>query len=67
MTYASRTTPAFVRGVFDQTVENGFGDSSPDVAASLPYTTGAVIDAARSALQGGIACARMVRSRTPSG
>ncbi len=48
---------AFVRGVLDQTVENGFGDTSPDVAASLPYTTGAMIDAARSALQGGIACA----------
>ncbi len=28
--------PAFVRGVLDQTVENGFGDTSPDVAASLP-------------------------------
>lgn len=31
--------PAFVRGVLDQTVENGFGDTSPDVAASLPYVT----------------------------
>ncbi len=49
--------PAFVRGVLDQTVESGFGDTSPDVAASLPYTSGAMIDAARSALQGGIACA----------
>jgi acetoin utilization deacetylase AcuC-like enzyme len=49
--------PAFVRGVLDQTVENGFGDTSPGVAASLPYTTGAMIDAARSALHGGIACA----------
>jgi acetoin utilization deacetylase AcuC-like enzyme len=49
--------PAFVRGVLDQTVENGFGDTSPDVAASLPYTTGAMIDAARSALEAGVACA----------
>jgi acetoin utilization deacetylase AcuC-like enzyme len=49
--------PVFVRGVLDQTVENGFGDTSPDVSASLPYTTGAMIDAARSAFQGGIACA----------
>jgi len=38
--------PAFVRGVLDQTVENGFGDTSPAVAASLPYTTGAMIAAA---------------------
>jgi acetoin utilization deacetylase AcuC-like enzyme len=49
--------PAFVRGVLNQTVENGFGDTSSDVAASLPYTSGAMIDAARSALHGGIACA----------
>jgi acetoin utilization deacetylase AcuC-like enzyme len=49
--------PAFIRGVLGETVANGFGDTSSDVAASLPYTNGAMIDAARSALQGGIACA----------
>ena len=40
-----------------ESLENGFGDTSPDVAASLPYTTGAMIDAARSAVQSGSACA----------
>jgi acetoin utilization deacetylase AcuC-like enzyme len=37
---------------------NGFGDRSPEVAASLPYTTGAMLSAARHAvLHGGFAVA----------
>jgi acetoin utilization deacetylase AcuC-like enzyme len=30
---------------------NGFGDMSPEVAASLPYTTGAMLSAARHVLR----------------
>lgn len=38
--------------------ENGFGNRSPSVAASPPWTSGAVLSAARDALRtGGVACA----------
>ncbi len=49
--------PAYVRGVLDGTLPNGFDNTSPEVARSLPYTTGAMIAAARAALKGGCACA----------
>jgi acetoin utilization deacetylase AcuC-like enzyme len=49
--------PAYVHGVLGGKVPNGFGNTSRDVARSLPYTTGAMIEAARAALQGGCACA----------
>ena len=39
------------------TALNGFGNKRPDVARSLPYTTGAMINAACSALDRGVACA----------
>lgn len=45
--------PAFVRGVLDGTVKNGFGNTSPAVAAALPYTTGAMLSAARWVLSEG--------------
>lgn len=41
---------AYVDGVLDGTVANGFGNRSPLVAASLPYTCGAMLDACREAL-----------------
>lgn len=49
--------PAYVRGVLGGKVSNGFGNTSRDVARSLPYTTGAMMAAARAALHGGCACA----------
>jgi acetoin utilization deacetylase AcuC-like enzyme len=49
--------PAFVRGVLGGELPNGFGNTSPDVARSLPYTTGAMIAATRAALATGCACA----------
>jgi len=49
--------PAYVRDVLDGNAPNGFGNTSRDVARSLPYTTGAMIAAARAALQDGCACA----------
>jgi acetoin utilization deacetylase AcuC-like enzyme len=49
--------PAYVRGILGGDLPNGFGDTSPDVARSLPYTTGAMIAAARAALENGCACA----------
>lgn len=50
--------PDFVRAVLASKRDNGFGDRSPEVAASLPYTTGAMLSAARWVLErGGIACA----------
>lgn len=41
---------AFVEGVLACQVRNGFGNRSPAVAASLPYTSGAILAAARSAI-----------------
>ena len=49
--------PAFVASVLDATAENGFGNNRPDVARSLPYTTGAMMNAASAALERGVACA----------
>jgi acetoin utilization deacetylase AcuC-like enzyme len=41
---------AYVDGVLDGLKPNGFGNRSPAVAASLPYTSGAMLAAARAAL-----------------
>jgi acetoin utilization deacetylase AcuC-like enzyme len=41
----------FVDGIMSLTMENGFGNKSPYVAAALPYTSGAMLCAARHALQ----------------
>ena len=49
--------PVYVRGVLNGKLPNGFDNTSPEVARSLPYTTGAMIAAARAALEGGCACA----------
>ena len=49
--------PAYVRGVLSSQIPNGFANTSPDVARSLPWTTGAMLTAAGQALQSGIACA----------
>lgn len=48
----------FVKGILSCKIKNGFGNMSPDVARSLPYTTGAMLSAARYVLKhGGIVCA----------
>lgn len=48
----------FVDGILSCKIKNGFGNTSADVARSLPYTTGAMLSAARYVLKnGGIACA----------
>jgi acetoin utilization deacetylase AcuC-like enzyme len=47
----------YVRGVLSTQLPNGFGNRRADVARSLPWTTGAMIAAAREALRGGLACA----------
>lgn len=41
----------FVEGVLRVKDENGFGNKSPQVAASLPFTSGAMLAAAREALR----------------
>ena len=46
-----------MRGVLTGSLPNGFGNQLSEVARSLPYTTGAMIAAARAALAGGCACA----------
>jgi len=46
--------PGFVDGVLEGELSNGFGSQSPEVAASLPYTSGAMLDAARCALDNGL-------------
>ncbi len=42
---------AYVEGVLSLEHPNGFGDRSPGVALSLPWTSGAMLSAARHALQ----------------
>lgn len=42
--------PAFVRGVLGSRIANGFGNTSATIAASLPYTSGSMLSAARHAL-----------------
>jgi acetoin utilization deacetylase AcuC-like enzyme len=49
--------PEYVSGVLEGRIPNGFGNCSKDVACSLPYTSGAMLAAARHALKHGIACA----------
>jgi acetoin utilization deacetylase AcuC-like enzyme len=49
--------PAYVLGILGGELPNGFGNTSPDVARSLPHTTGAMMAAARAALETGCACA----------
>lgn len=41
---------AFVEGVLSGEINNGFGNTLPGVAASLPYTSGVMLSAARAAL-----------------
>jgi len=41
----------FVDGVLSCMIENGFGNKSPQVAASLKYTSGAMLSAARHAIK----------------
>jgi acetoin utilization deacetylase AcuC-like enzyme len=45
--------PAYVDGVLSGRVSNGFGNKSASVAASLPFTCGAILCAAREALRNG--------------
>lgn len=42
--------PGYVRDVLSLAAPNGFGDRSAEVAASLPWTSGAMLSAARYAL-----------------
>jgi acetoin utilization deacetylase AcuC-like enzyme len=42
---------AFVRGVLDRKIANGFGNRSAAVAAALPYTSGSMLSAARHAIK----------------
>jgi hypothetical protein len=48
--------PTYVRDVLDCKTDNGFFNRAQDVADSLPYTTGAMLAAARAALKSGCAC-----------
>ncbi len=47
----------YVADVLACRINNGFGNKSRDVANSLPYTSGAMLDAAKAALVDGFACA----------
>jgi acetoin utilization deacetylase AcuC-like enzyme len=49
---------AYVDGVLNGSIKNGFNNYSQGVAASLPFTSGAMLAAAREALRNGVvACA----------
>lgn len=57
-TLALAHDPVYVAGVLACRRPNGFGNRSADVARSLPFTTGAMLAAARDALASGeVACA----------
>jgi acetoin utilization deacetylase AcuC-like enzyme len=43
--------PAYVDGVLSCEVQNGFHNQDPEVAASLPWTVGAMLSAARLAVK----------------
>jgi acetoin utilization deacetylase AcuC-like enzyme len=43
----------YVSGVLEGRIRNGFGNTRPEVAATLPYTTGAMLTAARWVLSNG--------------
>lgn len=49
--------PAYIDGVLSGRVCNGFGNRSAEVAASLPFTCGAMLCAAREALRNGCVAA----------
>lgn len=44
----------YVDAVLDGRIDNGFGNRLPEVAASLPFTSGAMLAAARSAIANGV-------------
>jgi acetoin utilization deacetylase AcuC-like enzyme len=46
--------PSYVRKVLSCETKNGFGNKLPSVAASLPYTSGAFVAAAREAIRNGL-------------
>lgn len=41
---------SYVDGILDCSIQNGFGTKSPELAASLPWTSGALLSAARYAI-----------------
>lgn len=43
--------PAFVSGILNCSIANGFGNTSESIAFSLPYTTGSMLAAARYAVE----------------
>lgn len=49
--------PDYVMDVLGSLIDNGFRNRRPDVARSLPFTSGAMLCAARHALEHGVACA----------
>lgn len=56
--FAMAHDAAHVSGVLSGAKANGFGNRSPEIAASLQYTTGSMLSAARHVLvQGGVAAA----------
>jgi acetoin utilization deacetylase AcuC-like enzyme len=51
--------PKFVEDILSCARKNGFGNKSPAVARSLPYTSGAMLGAARAAILGKGPCAAL--------
>ncbi|HET8941530.1 MAG TPA: hypothetical protein VFN13_06050 [Rudaea sp.] len=47
----------YVRAVLECRIANGFGNTLPEIAAALPYTSGAMIAATRAAIESGVAVA----------
>ena len=55
----------YVAGVLGGYTRNGHGNTSKEVAASLPYVLGAMVGAAREALHSGVAVRRCRASIMP--
>jgi acetoin utilization deacetylase AcuC-like enzyme len=49
--FSAAHNPKFVKDIFNHRRPNGFGDIDPRVTATLPYTSGAMLSAARYILQ----------------
>lgn len=49
--FALAHDPEYVDGILGARIRNGFGNTSPELAASLPWTSGAMLSAARTAIE----------------
>lgn len=59
--------PGYVAGIFDGSINNGFGNNNPEVAESLRYTVGSMLAAAKYVLSNGLKQERRIAVSPTSG